>query len=85
MRDGDYKVLATLNDNKLPRYTNLSEDQFQKAKSAKLTDFELYDLASDPNEKNNLAKNNPAKLNEMKKKLNEGYFELLNDSHVWKK
>lgn len=90
LRDGNFKVLATLNHNKLPRFTNLSAEQFEKAKAAQLTEIELYDLSKDPNEKNDLAQNksaanDPKLLESMRKKLIDGYFELLNDSHVWEK
>jgi hypothetical protein len=50
-----------------------------------LSDFQVFDLSSDIGEKKDLAKTNPAKLAELKKRLHAHYRELIDGSHVWGK
>ena len=50
---------------------------------AKLTDFELYDVTQDIGESNNLAESYPELLEEMSRRLEENYRELVTTSHVW--
>jgi hypothetical protein len=50
-----------------------------------LPDFQVFDLSSDIGEKKDLAKTNPPKLAELKKRLHTHYRELIDGSHVWGK
>ncbi len=83
IRDGPWKLLATLDENQLPRFTNLTASEKQQAQSARLTQFELYDLRNDATESKNLIGSRPGKFSEMRDKLQAGYRELLDDSPVW--
>ena len=56
-----------------------------QVKGAALSDFQVFDLSKDVGEKEDLAKTNPAKLAELKKKLQTHYRELVDGSHVWGK
>ena len=80
MRDGQWKVLAKLSIGKLKTIDSRNSDQ---VKGATLSDFQVFDLSQDVGEKEDLAKANPAKLAELKKKLQTHYRELVEGSHVW--
>ena len=82
MRDGPWKVLAKLSIGKLKTIDSGNADQ---VKGATLSDFQVFDLSKDVGEKEDLAKTNPAKLAELKKKLEVHYRELVDGSHVWGK
>jgi arylsulfatase A len=84
MRDGDGKILAKLNGGSLRKMTNISAGNVKQVWAAKLTDFELFDMATDIGERKNLAKENPKTLAELRGKLEKHYAELKSDSHVWK-
>jgi hypothetical protein len=49
-----------------------------------LTQFRLYRLETDPNEKTDVSKSYPEKLLEMKITLKKEVAALLKDSHIWK-
>ena len=82
MRDGPWKVLAKLSIGKLKTIDSRNADQ---VKGAALSDFQVFDLSKDVGEKEDLAKTNPAKLAELKKKLEVHYQELVDGSHAWGK
>ncbi|MEO1981596.1 MAG: sulfatase-like hydrolase/transferase, partial [Fuerstiella sp.] len=50
MRHGEWKVLARLNGGRFSKRQNLTPTTLAEAKSAKLTDFEIYNIAADPGE-----------------------------------
>ena len=81
MRDGNWKVLAKLNVGKLNKVDGRNEAQ---VKGATLSDFQVFDLSKDVGESEDLAKSNPNKLAELKKRLEVHYKELVEGSHVWK-
>ena len=81
MRDGKWKVLAKLNIGKLNKVDGRNEAQ---VKGATLSDFQIFDLSKDIGESEDLAKANPDKLTELKKKMQTHYKELVEGSHVWK-
>ena len=83
MRDGKYKVLATLNGKGLKKLTNITQDLLPLVRDAKLTDLEIYDVTTDIDESENLAKGNASLANEMQAKLERAYRELVTTSHVW--
>jgi arylsulfatase A len=82
MRDGQWKVLAKLN---IGKYNTVHAGNADQVKGATLSDFQVFDLSSDIGEKKDLAKTNPAKLAELKKRLHTHYRELIDGSHVWGK
>jgi len=81
MREGNWKVLAKLNVGKLNKVDGRNEAQ---VKGATLSDFQVFDLSKDVGESTDLAKTNPDKLAELKKRLQIHYKELVEGSHVWK-
>ncbi len=83
MRHGDWKVLAKLDHPKLKKTSNLHSGNAEAAKSAKLTDIEIYKVTVDISEKNNLAGENPEELKQLKTLLESTYAELIGDSPVW--
>lgn len=85
MRSGDWKVMARLVDEAsqpLARVSNLTTDRKQDFAKATLTDFEIYNLASDPNERRNLTEES-SRSSQLRVQLIEAYNELLADSHSW--
>ena len=81
MREGNWKVLAKLNVGKLNKVDGRNDAQ---VKGATLSDFQVFDLSKDVGESTDLAKTNPDKLAELKKRLQTHYKELVEGSHVWK-
>lgn len=81
MRDGDYKILATM----LPQADPGGVDDARKPedwsimqfiKQAELGRFELFNLAEDPFESSNLAAIQPERLNRLKKRMIELHAEI---------
>ncbi|KXX71184.1 arylsulfatase [Flammeovirga sp. SJP92] len=87
MRSEDWKVLATLtvDGKELPKLHNLYDGNEALVKSAKLTNFELYDIKNDLGETNNLASSKPKVLKKMKKVMEEEYQLLLEESFIWRR
>lgn len=83
MRHGKWKVLARLNSGDFPKRQNLTPTMLADAKSAKLTDFEIYNVERDPGETQNLNGRGLAEENDLKQQLVDGYTELVNDSPAW--
>jgi len=80
MRDGNWKVLAKLDIGKLNKVDARNVAQI---KGATLSDFQVFDISKDIGESEDLAKSNPAKLAELKQRLETHYKELVDGSHVW--
>jgi arylsulfatase A len=80
MRDGDWKVLARLDLNKLQSVSNHNAAQ---VKAATLSDFQIFNISDDIGESQDLSASHPEKLSELKQRLTIHYRELVNDSHVW--
>jgi arylsulfatase A len=83
MRHGQWKVLACLNGGSFPKRQNLTPTGLAEAKSARLTDFEIYDISADPGELSNLAGHDCAQQAELIARITSGYDELVNDSPAW--
>lgn len=88
MRDGDYKMLATMlpqqdpgaiNDAKQPSDWTVMEF----IKKAELGRFELYNLVKDGSETNNLAMSDTATFEAMKKKMIELHAEIRAEGPVY--
>ena len=81
MRDGDWKLLATLEGNPLPGALGRhSAEWFAELKTANLGRFELYNLVTDLSEKQNLGSTEPEKLAEMKRKMETLFREVQQDA-----
>ena len=83
MRHGRWKVLAQLNGGDLPKQQNLTPETHAKAKSATLTDFEIYDINEDPGETVNVFGRGIAEQAELVAAIKDSYSELVSDSPAW--
>ena len=83
MRHGRWKVLARLNGGKFPKRQNLTPTTLAEAKAARLTDFEIYNIAADPGELSNLADRTLVQQAELIAKIRSAYEELVSDSPAW--
>lgn len=85
MRMGDWKIMARLEaDNKeLPHIHNLYDGNEDYVKSAKMTDFVLFNMKEDVNESEDMSLKKPEVFEKMKKEFEIQYKELLDDSHIW--
>ena len=80
MRDGDWKLLARLD---IPKTRTIDRSNEAQIKAATLTDFQLYHVAADIGESNDLAATYPKKLAQLTLRMESHYQELLSGSHVW--
>ena len=83
MRDGDWKIMAKLDQGKLPKYRNIDSDNAGKVSRAVLTDFLLYNIAQDPSESNDLSGKEKAKLAELSGKMRAAYQRMAGMMHIW--
>lgn len=83
MRHGRWKVLARLNGGNFPRFENLGSEQLQQARQAELTDFEIYDLQSDPGETFNLAGSPLSEKESLIRLIRSEYQALAGASWPW--
>ncbi|MEP1487538.1 MAG: sulfatase-like hydrolase/transferase [Algibacter sp.] len=85
MRKGDWKIMGRLiADNvELPHIHNLYDGNEDFVKSAKLTDFVLYNLKADMTETIDLSLINPDVFEIMKSEFQIEYQKLLAGSYVW--
>lgn len=83
LRDGDWKVLATLDKPPPDKGNDITAKSEADFKSAEPLAFQLYNLREDIGEKNDLAAAQPARLAEMKEKLLAKYHEVRDESPTW--
>ena len=85
MRKGDWKIMGRLevDNNTLPHIHNLYDGNEALVKSAKLTDFVLFNLKEDINESEDLSVKETTVFENMRKEFEIRYKELLEDSHIW--
>ncbi len=83
LRDGPWKVLGWLDDGKLPKKTNLTTGDARPYLDARVTDVEVYRIADDNGETDDLAKKDPALRQHWIEQLDKAYRELADGSHVW--
>ena len=83
MRDGAWKILATLTGPKLTPTGDLLLKDMQAIKSAELASFELYDLSNDIAETTDLAAKETERLRAMSGALRERYRQVRDESPVW--
>ncbi|QDU96378.1 sulfatase family protein [Lignipirellula cremea] len=83
MRDGDYSLVAD------PDYPLSTNNMFQEAwipeiRAGGYTNFQLFNLAEDRQQKHNLAAEQPELLERLKKKLLEINASIMADAHDWR-
>ncbi|WP_117882461.1 sulfatase-like hydrolase/transferase [Aureibaculum luteum] len=85
MRSGEWKIMGSLevDHTELPHIHNLYDGNEDFVKSAKLTDFVLFNLKKDINESEDLSLKEPEIFNKLKKEFKTQYQELLEGSHIW--
>jgi arylsulfatase A len=87
MRDGDWKLVATLRGNPRPQRgpgAAHSAEWLAGIKAASLDRFELYNLADDHREQTDLATKEPQRLAEMKRKMQSLFDDVRRDAPLWK-
>ena len=86
LRDGDWKLVATLEGNLRPRGVGAhSAEWFAKLKTTNLDRFELYNLAADLQENRDLASTEPERLNDLKRKMEVLFREIQHGAPLWAK
>jgi arylsulfatase A len=83
MRVGDWKILATLDKQSPPRGNDITDEEERDFKEAKLEKLTLYNLRDDIGERQELSAREPAKLAEMKSRLERKYVEVRAESPTW--
>lgn len=83
MRVGDFMVLGSWDRPVLPAGTGAKPGDMDIVKSAKLVNFELYNLREDLGEKKDLAAEQPARLKELSAMLVKKYQEVQAEGPVW--
>jgi arylsulfatase A len=84
MREGSWKMLAKINEGKLPKLENINDRNIETVRTAKLTDFELYRVTEDIGEEQNIIESHPEEAKALKQKLEAIYADLARTSHYWK-
>jgi len=82
MRDGDYSLTADP-DYELSTDNMFDESWIPKIRQGGYTNFQLFDLKNDPNQTTDLAKDQPARVEELKKKLLEINASVMADGVDW--
>lgn len=84
MRIGKYMVLGLWDaTDKLPPGSSVRKGNMEIIKTAKLVDFELYDLEADLAQQRDLAKEKPELLKEFSAQLKAKYEEVQKEGPVW--
>lgn len=83
LRDGPWKLLAKLDDGKLPPLDNITTATASRVRHARLTDFSLYRVSEDIAESRDLSLDEPERLAQLAAKMDQLYRELTETMHVW--
>ena len=83
MRDGDWIILGYLDDPIAKHTHSLTAPDMPMIKAAPLHQFELYNLAEDLAQQNNLATMRPERLERMRRRLVEIHREVVADGPAW--
>jgi len=83
LRDGPWKLLAKLDNGRLPKMANVTDTTAPRVRRAALTDFSLYRLTEDLGETQDLSAQQPDTLNQLSTKLQTLYRHLTATMHVW--
>ncbi|MHC4995991.1 MAG: sulfatase-like hydrolase/transferase, partial [Planctomycetota bacterium] len=83
MRIGDWKILAQHDGPKRRNSADITDDDMRYIKTARLTGFELYNLARDIGEAKNLAAAVPERLQSMSQQLKDLHREVQQEFRTW--
>ena len=83
LRDGEWKILATLTVPSPKPYGDIRPEDQQSLKQAELDTFELYRIGSDISESENIAADHPKELARLSKQLRAIYHEVREESPSW--
>lgn len=83
MRSGNWKIAAHWNGPDFPPGSSLRPGQQDIIRSAKLTQFELYNLAEDLSETTDRGSEQPARLKAMAGQLSALYDDVRQEAPVW--
>jgi len=83
MRDGDWKIVAALDLPKATPHDHINFVNQKDYKQAEIKSFELYNITEDIGETTNLADSEPQRFAALKKKLEQFYHEVRDESPVW--
>lgn len=83
MRVGDYKILAQLDVEDPKPSGEILATEMQSIKTARLTKFELYNLAEDIGESHDLADEQSERLRELSQVLSEMYQQVTQEGPQW--
>jgi arylsulfatase A len=83
MRVGDYMVLGHWDGPKLGPGGSVHEGDCETIKSAKLVQFELYNLKDDPSQQTDLSTEQPERLKELAEMLIAKYDEVQKEGRTW--
>src|SRR5690606_34528563 len=78
LRDENWCLIGYLNK-KSPGSSRFRKEHLDYMRTAKLEKFELYNLHEDPSQRNNLAKQFPEVVNEMKSEMEKLYSETISE------
>jgi arylsulfatase A len=83
MRQGDWAIVGYLDD-PIKKHTHpLSKPDMPMIKSAQLNRFELYNLKADPEQKVDLALEEPERLSRMRGEMTKLHREIVAEGRVW--
>lgn len=85
LRDGNWKLLASLKyeDDKYLKIRSLNKSNYDLVKTAKLVDFELYNIGNDNDESLNLVDKNHDEFKRLSEAMQMMFDEVLKDSKIW--
>ncbi|GAB4138614.1 MAG: sulfatase-like hydrolase/transferase [Planctomycetaceae bacterium] len=83
MRDGDWKILATLTGPVIKPFGDIRAGDQRAIKTAELKSFELYNLKNDIGETRELSQQEPEQFRKLVAKLRKKYREVRDESPTW--
>jgi arylsulfatase A len=83
MRDGRWKVMAKLDEGKLPKFENIATSNIDQVRKASLTDIVIYDMESDVSEANDIGEQDPELRTRLSNRLRSLYTEVTQSMHYW--
>lgn len=83
MRDGDWKILASVRDYQLRRSANITAEKIAIYREGELDSFELYRIGDDPAESAERSAAEPERFASMKKRLIDHHRGVRDESPSW--
>ena len=83
LRDGDWKIVAALDQRPALRTNDVTLEEEEQFKAAEPVRFELYNLREDIGETKDLAEKEPQRLADLKARLLAKYHEVREESPTW--